>query len=191
MVTFNRGENASAFLGNPPPAPFMRKAVGFGPTRNAGKFVDVRVSSTKVEDRSQLSVEKNCLENHQKNYSRSDIIRSQLAVKEFTREQIPVLRERWMTEISDLIGPIPLELPPLWEVNHDIYLIDESRTIKHRYAKCPDYLCPELLKKVEKYTAAGWWEEKNVPSAVPLLCIPKTKKDPSLRTVIDSRDESA
>ena len=42
------------------------------------------------------------------------------------------------------------------------------------------------MDKIERYIAAGWWEEKNVPQASPLLCIPK--KDGRLRTVVDCRE---
>jgi hypothetical protein len=44
------------------------------------------------------------------------------------------------------------------------------------------------MEKIERYIAAGWWEEKNVPQASPLLCIPK--KDGRLRTVVDCRERN-
>ena len=44
------------------------------------------------------------------------------------------------------------------------------------------------MDKIEHYIAAGWWEEKNVPQASPLLCIPK--KDSRLRTVVDCRERN-
>jgi hypothetical protein len=100
-----------------------------------------------------------------------------------TEHDIPRLRERWLKEISDITGPIPLRLPPLREVNHRITLVDPSLPIKHRYSKCPDALRPLLMEKIDRYLRAGWWEEKNVPHASPLLCIPK--KDGRLRTVVD------
>jgi hypothetical protein len=76
--------------------------------------------------------------------------------------------------------------PTACEVNHFIQLIDPSKPIKHQYSKCPDSLCPQLMEKIEHYTAAGWWEEKNVPHASPLLCIPK--KDGCLQTIVDCRE---
>jgi hypothetical protein len=100
-------------------------------------------------------------------------------------EGIPQLRERWLKEISDITGLIPLELPPFSEVNHRIPLIDPNKPIKHRYSKCPDLLHPLLMEKIDHYLAAGWWEEKNVPQASPLLCIPK--KDGRLHMVVDCR----
>lgn len=44
-----------------------------------------------------------------------------------TPEDIPRLRDQWIAEYSDLLGPIPLQLPPLREVNHTIPLIDENK----------------------------------------------------------------
>src|SRR4030095_13736099 len=57
-----------------------------------------------------------------------------------------------------------------------------------RYAKCPDYLRTQFLEKVDRYCEAGWWEERNVPHASPLLCI--SKKDGCLRTVVDARERN-
>ncbi len=102
------------------------------------------------------------------------------------RDDIPRLRDHWLEEIHDIMGPIPLTLPPFHEVNHCIPLIDPTKPIKHRYSKCPDSLCPQLMDKTECYIAAGWWEEKNVPQASLLLCIPK--KDGQLRTVVNCRE---
>ena len=53
-----------------------------------------------------------------------------LGNKKYSREDIPILREQWKESIADLTGPIPLELPPLREVNHQIQLIDEKKVIK-------------------------------------------------------------
>ena len=44
------------------------------------------------------------------------------------------------------------------------------------------------MDKIDRYLRAGWWEEKNVPQASPLLCIPK--KDGRLRTVVDCRERN-
>jgi hypothetical protein len=107
---------------------------------------------------------------------------------ELAKADISRLRARWLEEIRDITGPIPLNLPPFREVNHCIPLIDPSKPIKHRYSKCPDSLRPQLMEKIDRYIAAGWWEEKNVPQASPLLCIPK--KDGRLRTVVDCRERN-
>ena len=103
-------------------------------------------------------------------------------------KDIPRLRACWLEEIRDSTGPIPLELPPFREVNHCIPLIDPSKPIRHRYSKCPDSPRPQLMEKIECYIAAGWWEEKNVLQAPPLLCIPK--KDGHLCTVVDCRERN-
>jgi hypothetical protein len=42
------------------------------------------------------------------------------------------------------------------------------------------------MEKIDCYQAAGWWEEKNVPQASLLLCIPK--KDGRLCTVVDCHE---
>jgi hypothetical protein len=94
-----------------------------------------------------------------------------LGTRKYTQEDIPVLREQWKEKIADLTGPIPLELPPLREVNHRIPLINEKKLIKGQTPKCPEHLFPQLLEKIEKYTKAGWWIESNVESASPLMCI--------------------
>ena len=105
-----------------------------------------------------------------------------------TRADIPRLRACWLEEIHDITGPIPLTLPLFREVNHCIPLIDPAKPIKHRYSRCPDSLRPLLMEKIDRYLAAGWWEEKNVPQASLLLCIPK--KDGHLRTVVDCREHN-
>ena len=55
---------------------------------------------------------------------------------------------------SDLLGPLPLKLPPFHEVSHEIPLIDESKQLKHRLPKCPEAFCSELALKIEQYTTA-------------------------------------
>jgi hypothetical protein len=44
------------------------------------------------------------------------------------------------------------------------------------------------MEKIDCYLVAGWWEEKNVPQASPLLCIPK--KNGRLHTVVDCRERN-
>ena len=39
----------------------------------------------------------------------------------------PELRKRWMDKIADLVGGIPVKLPPFREVNHEIKLIDPGK----------------------------------------------------------------
>ena len=42
------------------------------------------------------------------------------------------------------------------------------------------------MDKIDCYLRASWWEERNVPQASPLLCIPK--KDGRLHTVVDCHE---
>ena len=80
-------------------------------------------------------------------------------VKKLTMDDIPRLRIIWKKKIEDLTGEIPLVLPPFRAINHAIPLIDEMKTLRHRYAKCPDALRSELMAKIEQYCKAQWWEE--------------------------------
>ena len=75
---------------------------------------------------------------------------------EYTLEDIPRLREEIAELFSNLLGALPLELPPLREVLHKIPLIDESKQLEHRLSKFPEAFCPELAQKIKRYTTAGW-----------------------------------
>ena len=59
-------------------------------------------------------------------------------MSEYTLKDIPQIQEEIAELFSDLLGPLPLELPPLCEVLHKIPLIDESKQLKHRLPKCPE-----------------------------------------------------
>ena len=101
----------------------------------------------------------------------------------YVPSNIPKLREQWFDRNSDLLGPIPLELPPFREINHRISLIDDD--VKHNYymPRCPKALQEELREKITRYVTTGWWEMKPVYQAAPLLCVPK--KNGKLWTVVD------
>src|SRR5258706_1156380 len=64
--------------------------------------------------------------------------------RSLTKDDIPRLRDRWLEEIRDITGPIPLTLPLSRQVNHSIPLIDPTKQSKHRYSKCLDSLRPQL-----------------------------------------------
>ena len=70
-------------------------------------------------------------------------------MSEYMLEDIPQLHEKLAELFSDLLGPLPLELPPLRKVLHEIPLIDESKQLKHRLPKCPEAFQPELACKIE------------------------------------------
>ncbi|KAL1939365.1 hypothetical protein VTO73DRAFT_9921 [Trametes versicolor] len=103
-------------------------------------------------------------------------------------EVIPYLREQWFRKVDDLVGPIPLELPPMREINHRIPLIDEQHRYHYHHPRCPDALRSELKTKMDRYLDAGWWEMKPANQAAPLLCV--LKKSGKIRTVIDARQRN-
>ena len=105
-----------------------------------------------------------------------------------TDPKTSVLREKWLQTCKDIMRPPPLELPPFREINHSIPLIDPKLQHKYRLPKCPDAMKPQLLEKIERYTAAGWWQRVNTSQAAPLLCI--AKKSGKLRTVVDARQRN-
>jgi hypothetical protein len=102
-------------------------------------------------------------------------------------EQQP-LRDRWMRHIEDLVGAIPARLPPLREINHRIPIVEADLKYRYHRLRCPDALQRLLIEKINRYTAAGWWEPKTTEQASPLLCI--LKKNGKLRTVMDLRQRN-
>ena len=70
-------------------------------------------------------------------------------LNEYTHPDIPQLHEEIAESDSDLLGPLPLKLPPFCEVSHEIPLIDESKQLKHRLPKCPEVFCAELAQKIK------------------------------------------
>jgi hypothetical protein len=74
------------------------------------------------------------------------------------------------------------------KIHHEILLIDPDKQYKHRLPKCPDAMKMELMAKVKKYTAAGWWEPVQTDQAAPMLCVPK--KNGKLRTPVDLRQRN-
>ena len=65
-------------------------------------------------------------------------------LSEYTHSDIPQLHEEITENYSDLLGPLPLKLPPFHEVSHEIPLIDESKQLKHRLPKWPETFRSEL-----------------------------------------------
>ena len=70
-------------------------------------------------------------------------------LNEYTRSDIPQVHEEIAEKSSNLLGPLPLKLPPFHEVSHEIPLIDESKQLKHRLPKCPEVFCSKLARKIE------------------------------------------
>ncbi|KAJ7217497.1 hypothetical protein B0H12DRAFT_1032092, partial [Mycena haematopus] len=88
-------------------------------------------------------------------------------------DRVHELRARWYEHCADLMGPIPLELPPFREVNHELKLIDDNAKYNYHMPRCPEALRPLLREKIQQYVSAGWWEMRPAAQAAPLLCIPK------------------
>src|SRR6266481_4053759 len=88
-----------------------------------------------------------------------------------------------MNKIVDLVSSVPLKVPPLREINHEINLIEPHKWIKYRLPKCPDALKEELADKISCYTSTGWWVSSMAQQAIPMLCM--LKKSRKLRTVFN------
>jgi hypothetical protein len=114
------------------------------------------------------------------------LMASQCVVRE--DNDIPRLCEELMERITDLVSGIPLELPPLREVNHEINLVDPTKRIRYRLPKCPEHFCEDLSAKIERYTTAEWWVPAVAHQVVPMLCVPK--KNGMLCTVFDLREQN-
>ncbi|KIJ53762.1 hypothetical protein M422DRAFT_93588, partial [Sphaerobolus stellatus SS14] len=99
------------------------------------------------------------------------IISSARVSIKLTKENFTHLHTQWKENYADLFGEIPLELPPMREVNHRIKLIDPDKRFNYRLPKCPEVLCPQLHAKIDHYLKAGWWEPTSASQAVPMLCI--------------------
>jgi len=96
------------------------------------------------------------------------------------------LRAGWIEKAADLLTGMPNQLPPFREINHRIPLIDEQKQYNYHLPRCPEAMKTQLIDKIEKYTNAGWWEQKTVHQAAPMLCIPK-KDGVKLHTALDAR----
>ena len=56
--------------------------------------------------------------------------------------------------------------------------------------KCPDILKDQLIEKISRYTAAGWWKPTTADQAIPMICTFKMTAEPKLRTVFDLRQQN-
>jgi hypothetical protein len=101
---------------------------------------------------------------------------------------IPCPHKEWMNRITDIISGIPLELPPLCEVNHEINPVDPSKHIRYKLPKCPDHFHDDFSTNIERYTTAKWCVPAVAHQVVPLLCIPK--KNGTLCTVFDLHEQN-
>ena len=109
-------------------------------------------------------------------------------LNDYTHSDIPQLCEEIAESHSDLLGPLPLKLPPFCEVSHKIPSIDKLKQLKHRLPKCPEAFRSELAQKIEQYTTTEWWVPAATKQVTLMLCIPK--KNSTLRTVFDLRQQN-
>ena len=91
-------------------------------------------------------------------------------------KKLEPLRQKWMKWFEPLFGPSPARLPPLWEVNHTIPLINLEAQYSMRTPHCSSALFPLLQEKTECYSKAGWWVSAHGRNAVPLLSIPRQER---------------
>ena len=110
------------------------------------------------------------------------------SLNKYTCSDIPQLHEEITEKYSNLLGPLPLKLPPFHEVSHEIPLIDKSKQLKHRLPKWPEVFHSELTQKIERYTTTGWWVPAATKQVTPMLCIPK--KNSTLRTIFDLQQQN-
>jgi len=73
-----------------------------------------------------------------------------------TEKDIPRLHEDWKRSCKDIMNGALDRLPLLWEVNHQIPLINGNKRYKDHVLRCPDSLKNELSEKIKHYTHAEW-----------------------------------
>jgi hypothetical protein len=88
-------------------------------------------------------------------------------------KDIPKLHDKWYATCHNIMQGMPLHMPKIHEISHEIPLIDPDKRYKHCLPKCPDSMKQELMEKMKTYTTAGWWEPIQTDQAAPMLCIPK------------------
>ena len=103
-------------------------------------------------------------------------------------DDIPQLHKSWDSNITDLVSGFPLEVPPIWEVNHKINLIDPKKHLHYQLLKCAEHFHEELSQFSERYTTAQWWIPAVAHQAVTMLCI--LKKNGKLRTVFNLQEQN-
>ena len=83
-------------------------------------------------------------------------------------------------------------LPPLWDINHTIPLIDKKKKYSWRPSKCPEAFHGQGVEKRDAYLKMGRWEVTSAGNTVPMLLIPKphTSNPVQLWTVVDLQERN-
>ena len=118
----------------------------------------------------------------------SECLRAALSHDDILRDDnILQLHRSWDNNITDLVSGIPLKLPPIQEVYHEINLIDPEKHIHYGLLKCPEHFHKELSQKIERYTTAQWWIPAVAHQVVPMLCILKKNGNYILFSIHENR----
>jgi hypothetical protein len=67
-----------------------------------------------------------------------------------------------------VLGPAPLTVPPLREINHHIPLIDPTARYSVNRPRCAFALKDLFSIKVNRYREAGVWIDAHGPNAAPM-----------------------
>jgi Reverse transcriptase (RNA-dependent DNA polymerase)/Retroviral aspartyl protease len=110
-------------------------------------------------------------------------------------ENLELLWQQLRDECTDLYKSVDeTPLPPLWDLNHKIPLIDKDKVFKSRCSTCPKALHPLWNLKRDSMLQTGQWEYYVGPNAAPMLIL-KKKPGPNgeihIRTVIDKHDQNS
>jgi hypothetical protein len=109
---------------------------------------------------------------------------------EHVNAKLEPLQQKWIKHFEPMFGPPPARLPPLWEVNHTIPLIDPDTQYSMHTPRCLNALFSQLREKMERYVKAGWWKPAHSRNTSPLLASPKICAELKLRTVIDAQERN-
>jgi len=96
-----------------------------------------------------------------------------------TEEDIPQLCKNWKKSCKNIMNGALEILPPLWEVNHQIPIINENKRYKYHMSRCPGSLKNELSEEIMHYTCAKWWEPTQVEQAALIVTGLILYKEPS------------
>ncbi|KAI0027997.1 hypothetical protein K488DRAFT_59835, partial [Vararia minispora EC-137] len=90
-----------------------------------------------------------------------------------THNQREQLIRGWVDRHRTLMSGVPLVLPPLRVINHQIPLVDPNKRYHYHLPRCPDTFKSVLRDKLRQYEEAGWWIPNVTDQAAPMLCLPK------------------